>query len=102
MVGRNLKTVRTCRGSNPVLRVRSPKGYPLPHKSTTYSFVFPLFTIIGHAARGGQLSELFQHRGICCAHERVKNRLNRTYFYGGRKEARIEEIFRLKIIIYLC
>lgn len=28
-----LKTGRTCRGSNPVLRVRSPKGYPLPYKS---------------------------------------------------------------------
>ena len=40
-------TVRTCWGSNPDLRVRSPEGYPLPYRSNVILFIYlyPFFTL---------------------------------------------------------
>ena len=45
---------------------------------------------------------LFYHHVTSRAHKRVEKRQNLAYFYWCLKEARIEEISRLKIIIYLC
>ena len=83
MVGRNLKNGTDLPGIEPGSSGSKPERI-----STTpqvhYLFICLLsFYDYRSCSPAGQLSEPFQHRGICCAHERVKNRLNRAYFYGG-------------------